>query len=380
MSFKVQGWCPSALHPMESGDGLVLRIRPRLARLSVAQAQGLAEAALTHGNGLIELTARANLQLRGVTQASHAPLIAALEGLGLLDPADREERVRNVLVTPFWTPGDGTEALVTDLERALATGPVLPAKFGFAVDIGARPVLAQTSADIRLERDITGALVLRADGAATGRTVTADTAAEQALVLADWFLSSGGAPEGRGRMAAHLRRASPPGLADVIPATCLPAPRPGLVPRGALVALEFGVLRAQTFADLASAPLRITPWRMLLIEGATALPTLPGVITDPADPRLRVMACTGSPGCPQALQKTRNLARALAPLVPPGHVLHVSGCNKGCAHPGVADVTLTGTPRGFALIRHGTARGTAERLLTAAELGTQTTQLFGKAP
>jgi precorrin-3B synthase len=378
MSFKVQGWCPSALHPMASGDGLVLRIRPRLARLSVAQAQGLAEAALAHGNGLIELTARANLQLRGVTEASHAPLIRALEELGLLDPTDREERIRNVLVTPFWTPGDGTEALATALERALADGPILPAKFGFAVDTGAQPVLSQTSADIRLERDADGALILRADGAGAGRIVTPDRAASEALALARWFLQTGGAPEGRGRMAAHLRRATPPGLANAVPAPGLPPLRPGLDLRGALVALEFGILRAETFADLATAPLRITPWRMLLIEGASMLPSLPGVITDAADARLRVMACTGSPGCPQALQKTRTLARRLAPTVPPGQVLHVSGCNKGCAHPGAADVTLSATRRGFGLIRHGTARGTAERLLTSADLF-ESIDLFSRA-
>jgi precorrin-3B synthase len=52
-----------------------------------------------------------------------------------------------------------------------------------------------------------------------------------------------------------------------------------------------------------------------------------------ADPLRRVFACTGAPGCLQAHQPTRDLARALAPLVPKGAVLHVSGCAKGCALP-----------------------------------------------
>ncbi len=69
---------------------------------------------------------------------------------------------------------------------------------------------------------------------------------------------------------------------------------------------------------------------MILIAGHVAHPDL---ITDPADPRLRVTACTGAPGCPQALQPTRDLARTLAPQVPQGQHLHVSGCAKGCAHP-----------------------------------------------
>ena len=47
--------------------------------------------------------------------------------------------------------------------------------------------------------------------------------------------------------------------------------------------------------------LRLTPWRMLLVEGDSTLALLPGLILDPADPRLRVGACTGAPGCTQAL-------------------------------------------------------------------------------
>ena len=47
--FAVKGWCPGALRPMASGDGLVLRIRPRLAELSADQMRGIAAAALTHG-------------------------------------------------------------------------------------------------------------------------------------------------------------------------------------------------------------------------------------------------------------------------------------------------------------------------------------------
>ena len=380
MSFKVQGWCPTALHPMESGDGLVLRLRPRMARLTAAQAQGLAEAALAHGNGLIELTARGNLQLRGVTAATHGALIASLKQLDLLDESDLQERHRNLVVTPFWTQGDGTGALAEALHAALATGPVLPAKFGFALDTGTAPVLSQVSADIRLERDAGGGLILRADGALTGQKVTPDTAVAEALRLVAWFLASGGASEGRGRMAAHLRHMTPPLTTSTPPAPPLPPPAPGLRPQGALVALEFGILRAEVFADLATGPLRITPWRMVLIEGAAVLPNLPGVITDPLDARLRVMACTGSPGCPQAWQKTRKLARRLAPSVPIGRTLHVSGCSKGCAHPGVADVTLTGTPRGFGLIRNGTARDACKRILTADALDLETLDLFAEAP
>ena len=48
---------------MQSGDGMIVRVRPRLSQISAAQAKGLARLARQYGNGQIDLTNRANLQL-----------------------------------------------------------------------------------------------------------------------------------------------------------------------------------------------------------------------------------------------------------------------------------------------------------------------------
>jgi len=191
--------------------------------------------------------------------------------------------------------------------------------------------------------------------------VTAETAAADAILLARWFLASGGAQDGRGRMARHLAAGAvlPQGFTHPVTAAA-PVARPGRHPAGWLAALAFGQCDAATLAALAAlGPLRTTPWRMLLIEGLTACPDVPGLIHHADDPLLRVIACTGAPACPQALQATRPLARRLAPHLPSGVILHVSGCAKGCAHPGPATVTLVGQPGGWGLVRGGTAAGTA---------------------
>ncbi len=351
---EVKGWCPGALRPMLSGDGWVVRLRARGGRLTAAQAAGIARLAKTCGNGVLDLSQRANLQLRGVREDRIAALTEGLDALGLLDPDPAAEARRNVTVTPFWAEGDGTAALAAALEAALtaATDLALPGKFGFAVDTGPAPVLSETPADIRLERGPFG-LILRPDGATTGKLVTPATAVAEALGLARWFLASGGAPAGRGRMAAHLAHAALPAGFDAPAAPAAPAPAPGARPQGALVALAFGQTDAQTLAALATGPIRLTPWRMLLLEGRAA-PDLPGLISGPADPRLRVVACTGAPGCPQALAPTRALARAVAADLPPGALLHISGCAKGCALARPAP-TLTATSQGWTFIRHGTA-------------------------
>lgn len=367
---KVYGWCPGALRPMMSGDGLVVRVRAPMGRLTSAQAKGIAALSRRYGNGLIDLSSRANIQLRGVGEDGHPALIDSLRDLGLIDRDIAAESRRNLILHPFWTEGDATQTIARYLTDALAApnAPDLPGKFGFAVDCGAQPHLAKISADIRIERFAKG-LICRPDGAPRGHPVTETTAAEAALTLARWFLNTGGMSNGRGRMAAHIARIGPPEGYDTPAIDGTTAPAPGRVETGMLVALEFGQMQAETLAALADhGPLRLTPWRMLLIEGAAHAPALPDLITDPADPRLRVTACTGAPSCPQGLSRTRDIARSLAGRTPLH--LHVSGCAKGCAHPGPAARTIVaiGGDR-FDLIRDGRANDTPARTgLTLTDL------------
>lgn len=348
----IKGWCPGALRPMESGDGWVVRVRAHGGRLSQQQAAAIAQAARAYGNGLIDLTGRANLQLRGITPDTHADLIAALRAVGLIDADIAAETRRNIIVTPF--ADAETDALAAGLEAALAaSGLTLPAKFGFAVDCGPARVLTDTPADIRIERDPDGHLILRADGCTLGAPFRSS---EDAVALADWFLRNGGVSGGRGRMATLVSRGLLPPDARLTPANAAPAPGPGPVPDGILVALEFGQADAATLDDLARlGPLRLTPWRMLLIEGINFPPALPGLILDPNDPRLRLRACSGAPACPQAHAATRPLARRLASAVPVGCILHISGCAKGCGWPSRANLALVATPHGFDAVRGGRA-------------------------
>ncbi len=372
----IQGWCPGALRPMASGDGLVVRVRAHGGRLAQAQARGIADLARLHGNGLIDLSNRANLQLRGVTEASYPALIAGLRQLGLIDDSAEAEARRNIIVTPFWHSADLTQQLAAELTAALAAAdaPALPAKFGFVLDTAARPVLRDVSADIWIETGPEGLLLAVQGGA---KAVSAKDAVAQALALARWFLDAGGVTGGRGRMAQLLARIGLPAGFEAPRLQPLRATL-GAQAQGQLLGFDFGQMQAQTLAALADlGALRLTPWRMLLIEGLAQAPDLEGVITRAEDPMLRVVACSGAPACPQALGDTRGLARALAPHVT--GLLHVSGCAKGCAHPGPAR-TLTATPVGFDLICDGPASGIPDRIaLSASELICDPS-LISKAP
>lgn len=362
MSFLVKGWCPGALRPMRSGDGLVLRIRARNGRLLPEQIRAIADLSASLGNGLIDLTNRANLQLRGLDEQGHAEALTRLAALDLLDPTPEAEARRNIILSPFAPTGSAPWHAATALAAAMTAedAPQVPAKFGFAIDTDP-PVLHDTPADIRLIPQATGWLIQPDGGTWALQAQDWRQAVAQALILTRWFLDGRDASH---RMRQHLLSTPDPmpGAINLDPspfskypsdrATSAPAAflEPGQTPQGWLLGFAFGQITAAQLARI-EAPVRLTPWRMLLIESATQV-RIPGAIEAPGDPLLRSHACTGSPGCPQALAETRDLARALAPLAPS---LHISGCAKGCAHRGRADVTLVATgPDRFDLIANGT--------------------------
>ena len=154
----VKGWCPGALRPMESGDGLLVRIRITGGILKAEHAQVIAASAMRYGNGLIDLSGRANIQIRGVSGSQWPHLIADLSRHGLLDDDAEAEAVRNVIASPLagldpsaWLD---IRALVKTLEHRLVsdrTLHALPGKFGFLVDDGGQFSLGDQNADIAFE-------------------------------------------------------------------------------------------------------------------------------------------------------------------------------------------------------------------------------------
>ncbi|MBO9479020.1 cobalamin biosynthesis protein CobG [Shimia sp. R11_0] len=352
---EAKGWCPGAYRPMMSGDGLVVRVRPVLARLTADQVTGLCDTALSFGSGLIDLTSRANLQIRGVTEANHTAVLERLAALDLLPDDPLLESRRNILIPPLWTEGDSTTQIAHALMRRLADLPELPAKMGYAIDIDGAPQFTKNSADFRFERDSNGALLLRADGASRGRAITADNAVDALIEMAHWFVDTGGIKSRR--MAPHAaRNPLPADWQAVLPSASAPALTPGDTPLGAVLGAAFGQIEARVLKHVMQASkataLRVTPWRLFLLESAEAVET-DAFITRANDPLLHTDACPGAPLCTSSTVETRDLARALASEIK--GPLHVSGCAKGCAHPQACSTTLVGHDGVFDLVKNGRA-------------------------
>lgn len=364
---RVRGWCPSAHRPMASGDGLLVRVKPRLGRLSASETTTLCALAERFGNGVIDLTSRANLQIRGVIEADHPGLLSALIEAGLVDADPAREERRNITVTPFWEPGDRTVRLYRTIEARLGDLPDLPGKTGIAIDTGPRRMLTCVSADFRFEPGDFAALILRADGASKGIAVTEDTAAEALIEMADWFVATGGREAGR--MSRHLASAAlPEGWDEAEDRQDALSVVPGAAIGGRIYGVPFGRTTGADLARLIEATgadyVRVTPWRTLFLENAAPVKS-EGFLSAP-DPVLSVAACPGVPACAQGEVETRAIGRALAGKV---RTLHVSGCLKGCARQNPAEVTLVGNAGRFDLVRNGRAGDTPERSgLTEAQV------------
>lgn len=361
-----KGWCPTLTQPMRSGDGLLVRIKPPGGVVPAAAARVLARAAAQDGNGTIELTNRASLQVRGLTNETWPRFVAAMVAAHLAHDDPEVEHRRMVIASPLAGDDPGVSrhaaAVAADIEAMLARETrlaALPSKFGFLVDGGGVLPVRPASADIRVTLHGDACLVT-ADGAATG---VACEPADAAAVAARMALAFIDYPAGSPRRMRDLAGASG---RPVAPPSAVGWLQYSSTDRGAFgVGLPFGVVDPTTLVALADVSerfgdgtLRVTPWRVFAIPGVTEPDAVHeasaalGLIATPTDPRVRMFACPGRPACTSATVATRADAMQLAALGL-GGTLHIAGCAKGCAHPTSADVTLVGEAGRYDVILGG---------------------------
>lgn len=413
---EIKGWCPGARRPMPSGDGLIVRVRPHGGALKVTVLRQLAEAAQRCGNGQIDLTRRANLQIRGVSPETLAPLWELMASLELLDASAELEAIRNIVVNPL--AGLDPEEIVdmrpvaAALESRLAADEglrALPAKFGFALDGGGKLALTGLAADVHLvacgrgdQRRIAVG-VAGSDGLMwLGRTAVAEAASVAAKLAAMVLQRS---PTRRSSaLPSHAIAAigSELGLdasEQIGGASSAASPRPlGLIPLTEQICAvglgaPFGHIDSESLARLAAllatcgiSEVRLSPWRTLYVaanrgsaEQLVADATEIGLIVDDADPVMRVDACSGTGCCPSTALSTRQHARMLAgAMARMGFAgsLHVSGCAKGCARSAPADVVLVGEASGYHIVRNGTVKSAPCGMLDPAGLDLTANGLF----
>jgi len=77
-----RGACPGLSTPLTTGDGLLVRLLP-IGTIALDAFAALCAAARQHGNGIIEVTSRGSIQIRGLSAASAPRFAAAVAALGI---------------------------------------------------------------------------------------------------------------------------------------------------------------------------------------------------------------------------------------------------------------------------------------------------------
>ena len=268
MSGIIKGWCPTLAKPMESGDGLLVRMNILSGVIEASTAREVAKLAEHYGNAQLDLTSRGNLQIRGVSEENYTALYHALSALGF------QEQVRSEKPEPAALPELGFN------ENKLALGLF----FG--------RITAQ-------------ALTWLADKSVDGKI----------------YLSP--------QRTVYLHNISATNVAA-------------------------------------------------LLDEAIVM----GFITETFDARRAIEACPGAPACSSAEGNTRELALAIATLMPglakSGKRIHVSGCAKGCACGDKTSVVVTANNVAYDLAFNSKAGAATYKNLSATEV-LKTLQYSGDA-
>ncbi|RWC28193.1 MAG: precorrin-3B synthase [Mesorhizobium sp.] len=397
-AFSRRGACPALSAPMQTGDGRLVRLNPVAGGLSPKSLIGLGESALRHGNGIMEVTARGSLQIRGLTPGSARLLAAEVDALGIavrtgvpvetgpLAGLDPEE------VADPRPLAEQIRAAIDDSGLAQRLGP----KVSVTVDGGGRLKMDAVTADVRLAAMRTDAgtqwqVAVAGDGQTATLLVMVDEDAARniAVAILRMVAEKGREAHARDLTERQLRSlaswhlfAPPSGRTEGGAVERLPVP--ASFPIGVFdltdgialgIGLPFGSIPAQKLVELTqraftlgATEIRLAPGRALVFIGLspTACRSLQqtaatlGFVTDAADPRTRIAACPGAPACASGRIATRDIAETIAAenrdILDSSLTLHISGCAKGCAHPGPAALTLVGGENGAGLVVDGTAK------------------------
>ena len=387
-------FCPGILHAVQAKDGLLLRIRVPGGLIEAEQLRVVADLSRSFADGQIEITSRANLQLRGVQSQDLNQIVASIAGAGLL-PSPQHDRVRNIVTSPVAGFDSeeliDTRPLVRDLDMRLRENAIfadLHPKFSFAVFGGPKRFSydlddltleavdfnSETYFDLRMAEVSLGRVVKRADAVACMLTA-AHMCIEMAMefntrVRANAILKIPGARERMVNALSHvstqLPALPPPSFVrDALIGICPTAEENGVniipsVPQGRVTAQQ-----AYSLVDIANVwkgELRFAPWRGIVLcsiaRGAagTIADQLRrvGLSCEGHDGFQGIAACAGITGCDAALADVRGDAVSLAQrfaghTAPPGWTVNLSGCEKQCGRRHGASAELVADVSGYTL-------------------------------
>lgn len=380
----VRGACPALSTPMMTGDGFLARIGLD-GTISPENLVRIGELAKLHGNGLIDISARGNFQVRGLTAARARALEADIlrMNLPLRDGVPVETGALAGLDPHEIADPEPLASAIRAFVSEIGLSRRLAAKFSVVIDGGGQLPLHGLLADIRLSaiRRDSGLFwrIFLGGTAATGRSLglVGDADARTCVTLILARIAAMDAPlRGRaldpvvvrGWLAPMLLEDSvSPAIAQTLPYGLLSLADVQIA--ATRIGIPFGQCSADTLINLgrqaeAAGITKVRPAidHSLVFFGnedacRTMIALSQALILSQDDPRAKIAACPGTPACHSACLQTHSLgeiaAGEIGDVLDGSFTLHLSGCSKGCAHPAAALISLVGMNEGTALIFEG---------------------------
>ena len=395
--------CPGLFYATPAQDGILSRIRIPGGIINSNQCSVLADIADEYGGGYIDVTNRANVQIRQVSTKIHDKALRLLQDSGLGSRNTDVDHIRNIMSSP--TAGIDplelidTRSLVQAWDNYISEHSYLSglsAKFSVCFDGGGLVQVCDRPNDIAFAAVMVNGSVYFRLYLSLGERGESPTDIKILLnqeeclpvlaALADVYLShldttsrrklrlrevlnnlgyQNYLQEVEQRLPFALRRGNSleshpiPGARyghiDVHPQR-----QAGLSYIGVVLSLgRLTTLQIRGLADLAerygSSTIRLSPWQNLLISDIPneQVPDVQSEIESLGlhwsvnNIRSALVACSGSTGCASAATDTKNHARSLAEYL--DHVrlnqpvnIHFSGCSKSCAQHTKSDIALVG--------------------------------------
>jgi precorrin-3B synthase len=391
-----ESFCPGVVHAVPAKDGLLLRIRVPGGLISTSQLEDIAAVSSRFADGSVEITSRANLQLRAVRKENLPEIERTIVSAGLL-PSPQHDRVRNIVASPLAGLHSqelvDTRPLVLELDRRLQAEILfteLHPKFSFGFH-GDHLRFSHDVDDLSLEACDDGShLRLSIAGLATNSSVATENAVDCLIEAARYCIGLAkklDVPLRTKRIVAisgaidQLINSLRPMLVPCSIAARLPVyveTLHGVSPTGRrdliniIPTIPLGRLSSHQASTLAQVvknwdgDLRLAPWRGVVLgampataaEGIAERLHSMGLSCDGQNGFHGIAACAGITGCDASLADVRGDAAMLAQRLsgkpaPPGWTINLSGCEKQCARRNGASAELIANDFGYLLKING---------------------------
>ena len=393
--------CPGLFYGSQARDGVLSRMRIPGGILNVQQCWSIANLVDRYSTGCLQVTNRANLQLRELHSEIPAEVWQDLQELGLASRRIEVDPIRNIMASP--TAGIDrqnlldTRPLVAAWDNYLQTHlelSELSAKFSIGFDGGESLSIRDLRNDILLvaqRRSTNSEIVfsLHLNGVETGIIIEESQCISVLASLTSAYLEhtknqpriNGKKPRLRHLIAdwgaeKYLKKVEK-NLPFGLRRQSIELSERAIAPNGNLgihsqrqsdfsyigIALPLGKLESKQMRDLANlaqnlggSTLRLTPWQNLLISDIPNSQVFEvnqqiadlGLHSSATHLDSYLVACAGSSGCASAATDTqsdalamvRDLAQKLT--IDRSIDIHFSGCEKSCAQHQPIDITLVG--------------------------------------